>query len=286
MDWLQTVCDKYAAAKYGALPTHDVSFLYCSGCGIPVNAFGDPSVQQFACTVCATFICADCTHCLCGAEQTMVSDGDARIGRLSEYVTRGLVHRCSMCPEFFLVRQLFVEHVLRDHIAVDPAPASVTVRVTRQTVVPGIGTLVRDGATVSGTFGPYPRVMTSGGVSVAGYAMALRSDGEVHVRALFNARGAKNCARSVAYHTHSEPQTLVRPMCCTQPRAICRDELAQWLAVCQSTCVIGGTRVVGKQCRCSGGFLVACHWECRTFEIRSGVSYIGCMLTRPQQSAA
>ena len=235
MEWLQTVCDKYAAAKYGALINEDVSFLYCSGCGTPVNAFCDPALQQFGCTVCATFICGECTHCACGAEQVLVSDGDARIGRLSEYVTRGLIHRCSMCPEFFLSRQMFVEHVLRDHIAVDTAPGSITVHVKRRTMVPGIGTLVREGGRVVAEFAPYPRVLTSGGVAAAGYVVAMPCGAaEVHVSALFNPRGVRDCARSVAYHTHSTPNTLMRPMCCTQPLTICQNELSRWLGVCQS----------------------------------------------------
>lgn len=238
--WLQTVCDRYAEAKYATLrDDKDVSFLYCGSCDAAVNAFAEDT--QFACMVCARFLCTACKRCRCAGEPVLVSDGDNRVGRLTEYCARARIHRCAECSAFFFTRVEYLSHRAMHHLA-DPVAAHLTFVLLRNhtTVVAGVGRMRYDGRCIRAVFAPYPRRLSVGNTCIKGFETIVKTpqhsdtvtvtvDTVFVTPVLCNPVG-RCCHMAVAHYTKTD--TLVpRPVCFTGSRGVAVIELVRWLQV-------------------------------------------------------
>ena len=124
--WLQTFADRYAQAKYERIgeAAIDHSFMHCGKCAVPVFAFRH--AQQLACYTCVCFLCAQCPVCACGADGVLVADADKRVGRLTEHCTRSIIYGCNLCDAFFFRRDEYDVHCMCHELA-DPVPPTLTV---------------------------------------------------------------------------------------------------------------------------------------------------------------
>ena len=247
--WLHSVCEAYAAAKFARLGNvgRDVSYLFCGKCGIPVHAFQSPDIPQHACYKCAQFMCTQCITCKCGTPRRIVSDGDIRIGRLSEYNARAMIYTCPMCPSFFFSPADKAQHNL-DHVVTDPVPQQFSVKFGDHTGK--YGSIKFRKQAIRASFFPYPRHIQVGSIRQVGTEHAItisQSNPEscivssVFKDPTLNNTQALTCNISVAHHsTWSKsaalnavtlPEQLFRPVCFIPNNTICVQELSRWISI-------------------------------------------------------